>query len=89
MSGMDPHMISWNLRWVWIGLVGLSKWIVLGCGSVTVRLRDAIEARTMLPGPRRRTLRHCYRLEHASPQLEAPTLISKVLTFMVQDALHL
>ena len=23
MSGMDPHMISWNLRWVWFGLVGL------------------------------------------------------------------
>jgi hypothetical protein len=19
MSGMDPHMIGWNLRWVWIG----------------------------------------------------------------------
>jgi hypothetical protein len=19
MSGMDPHMISWNLRWVWLG----------------------------------------------------------------------
>jgi hypothetical protein len=19
MSGMDPHMISWNLRWVWFG----------------------------------------------------------------------
>jgi hypothetical protein len=19
MSGMDPHMIRWNLRWVWIG----------------------------------------------------------------------
>jgi hypothetical protein len=18
-SGMDPHMISWNLRWVWFG----------------------------------------------------------------------
>jgi hypothetical protein len=36
MSSMDPHMISWNLRWVWIGLVGLSKWILLGCGSVTV-----------------------------------------------------
>jgi hypothetical protein len=36
MSGMDPHMISWNLRWVWFGLVGLSKWISLGCGSVTV-----------------------------------------------------
>jgi hypothetical protein len=25
MSGMDPHMISWNLRWVWFGLVG---WLV-------------------------------------------------------------
>jgi hypothetical protein len=22
MSGMDPHMISWNLRWVWFDLVG-------------------------------------------------------------------
>jgi hypothetical protein len=22
MSGMDPHMIRWNQRWVWIGLVG-------------------------------------------------------------------
>jgi hypothetical protein len=19
MSGMDPHMIRWNMRWVWIG----------------------------------------------------------------------
>jgi hypothetical protein len=19
MSGMDPHMIRWNLRWVWLG----------------------------------------------------------------------
>jgi hypothetical protein len=39
MSSMDPHMIRWNLRWVWIGLVwlaGLWKWISLGCGSVTV-----------------------------------------------------
>jgi hypothetical protein len=39
MSGIDPHMISWNLRWVWFGLVwlvGLWKWISLGCGSVTV-----------------------------------------------------
>jgi hypothetical protein len=27
MSGMDPHMIRWNLRWVWIGFGwdGLSK----------------------------------------------------------------
>jgi hypothetical protein len=40
MSGMDPHMISWNLRWVWLVL---SKWVSLGCGSVMVRLRDAIE----------------------------------------------
>jgi hypothetical protein len=31
----------------WFGLVGLSKWILLGCGSVTVRLRDAIEVRTL------------------------------------------
>jgi hypothetical protein len=51
MSGMDPHMISWNLRWVcfgldWFGLVGLSKGIYLGYGSITVRLRDAIEVRT-------------------------------------------
>jgi hypothetical protein len=23
MSGMDPHMNSWNLRWVWFGLVWL------------------------------------------------------------------
>jgi hypothetical protein len=22
MSGMDHHMISWNLRWVWFVLVG-------------------------------------------------------------------
>jgi hypothetical protein len=25
MSSMDPHMIRWNLRWVWFGLVG---WVV-------------------------------------------------------------
>jgi hypothetical protein len=27
MSSMDPHMIRWNLRWVWIGFGwdGLSK----------------------------------------------------------------
>jgi hypothetical protein len=47
MSGMDPHMISWNLRWVWFGLVGLSKWISLGYGSVTVGLRDAIKVRIL------------------------------------------
>jgi hypothetical protein len=44
MSGMDPNMISGNTRF---GLVGLSKWILLGCGSVTVRLSDAIEVRTL------------------------------------------
>jgi hypothetical protein len=25
MSGMDPHMISWNLRWVWFVWFG---WVV-------------------------------------------------------------
>jgi hypothetical protein len=44
MSGMDPHIISGNSMF---SLVGLSKWILLGCGSVTVRLRDAIEVRTL------------------------------------------
>jgi hypothetical protein len=43
MSGMDPHMISWNLRWVWFGLVGLVEVGLLGCWSVTVRLCDVIE----------------------------------------------
>jgi hypothetical protein len=47
MSGMDPHMISGNSGFGWVGLLGLSKWIILGCGSVTVRLRDAIEVRTL------------------------------------------
>jgi hypothetical protein len=37
-----------GLDWlVWFGLVGLLKWILLGCGSVTVRLRDAIKVRTL------------------------------------------
>jgi hypothetical protein len=43
MSGMDPHMISWNLRCVWLVWLVLSKWVSLGCRSVMVRLRDAIE----------------------------------------------
>jgi hypothetical protein len=47
MSGMDPHMISGNPEFGWVRLVGLSKWILLGCGSVMVRLRDAIEGRTL------------------------------------------
>jgi hypothetical protein len=45
MSDMDPHMISGNLRWVLLSLGWVvSKWVLLGCGSVTVRLRNAIEA---------------------------------------------
>jgi hypothetical protein len=28
MSGMDPHMIRWNLRLVWFGLVWLVGWFV-------------------------------------------------------------
>jgi hypothetical protein len=44
MSGMDPHKISGNPVFGWVGLL---KWIVLGCGSVTVRLRDGIEVRTL------------------------------------------
>jgi hypothetical protein len=49
MSSMDPHMISGNTGFglAWFGLVGLSKWILLGCGSLTVRLCDAIEVRTL------------------------------------------
>jgi hypothetical protein len=49
MSGMDPHMISGNLGWVFLLSVGwvASKWISLGCGSVTVRLCDAIEASSL------------------------------------------
>jgi hypothetical protein len=47
MNCMDPHMISGNPGFGWVGLVGLLKWILLGCGSVTVRLRDAIEVRTL------------------------------------------
>jgi hypothetical protein len=43
MSGMDPHMISWNLRCVWLVWLVLLKWVSLGYGSVTVRLCDAIE----------------------------------------------
>jgi hypothetical protein len=40
LNGMDPHMISENLGWVFV-----KSW--LGCGSVTVKLRDAIEASSL------------------------------------------
>jgi hypothetical protein len=42
MSGMDSHMIGGTPGFGLVWLV-LSKWVSLGCGSVTVRLRDAIE----------------------------------------------
>jgi hypothetical protein len=42
MSGMDPHMISGNPGFGWLVEVDL-----LGCGSVTVRLCDAIEVRNL------------------------------------------
>jgi hypothetical protein len=46
MSGMDPYMISGNTGFglVWLGC---QSGFLLGCGSVTVRLRDAIEVRTL------------------------------------------
>jgi hypothetical protein len=43
MSGMDPHMISRNTGF---GL-GYRSGFLLGCGSITVRLRDVIEVRTL------------------------------------------
>jgi hypothetical protein len=49
MSGMDPHMISGNLGWFYLLSLCwvVSKWILVGCGSVMVRLRDAIEASSL------------------------------------------
>jgi hypothetical protein len=46
MSGMDPHMISGNTGFglVWLGC---QSGFLLGCGSVTVRLRDAIKVKTL------------------------------------------
>jgi hypothetical protein len=48
MSDMDPHMVSGNLGLVLlsIGWVVLN-WVLLGCGSVMVKLRDAIEASSL------------------------------------------
>jgi hypothetical protein len=48
MSGLDPHIISGNLEWVLLSFGWVvSKWVLLGCGSITVRLRDAIEASSL------------------------------------------
>jgi hypothetical protein len=56
MSGMDPHMISGNLGWVLLSLSWVvSKWVLLGCGSVTVRLCDMIEASSL-----RRRIRYLF-----------------------------
>jgi hypothetical protein len=41
-------MISGNLGWVLSSLGWVvSKWVLLVCGSITVRLRDAIEASSL------------------------------------------
>jgi hypothetical protein len=49
MSGMDPHMISGNIGMGNGHILGwdMSKWVSLGCESVTVRLHDAIEASSL------------------------------------------
>jgi hypothetical protein len=51
MSGMDPHMICGNTGFGLVGLgwvgLGCRSGFLLGCGSATVRLRDAIEVRTL------------------------------------------
>jgi hypothetical protein len=62
-----------------------------GPPGVGVTLGDGLhlQVKTMLLGLRRRRLGHCRPLEHACQKLEAPVLVSKVLTFAVQDALRL
>jgi hypothetical protein len=62
-----------------------------GPPGVGIMLGDGphLQVETMLPGPRCSPLEHCCPLEHACPQLEAVVLVSKVLTFTVQDALRL
>jgi hypothetical protein len=62
-----------------------------GPPGVGVTLGDGLhlQVETMLPIPRHRPLRHRRPLEHACPQPEVVALISKVLTFTVQDALCL
>jgi hypothetical protein len=62
-----------------------------GPPGVGVMLGDGLhlQVKTMLPGLCHCPLRHHHPLEHACPQLEAVALVSKVLTFTVQDALRL
>jgi hypothetical protein len=48
MSDMDPHIITGNFGRVLLSLSWVvSKWVLLGCGSVTVGLRDAIKASSL------------------------------------------
>jgi hypothetical protein len=56
-----------------------------GSPGVGVTLGDGLhlQVKTILSGPRRHPLGHRRPLEHACPQLEAPTLVSKVHTFAV------
>jgi hypothetical protein len=54
----------------------------LGVG-VTLGNGLNLQVETMLSGSCHRPLRHCCPLEHACPQLEAPMLVSKILTFTV------
>jgi hypothetical protein len=46
MSGIDPHMISGSSGFglVWLGC---RSGCLLSCGSITLRLRDAIKVRTL------------------------------------------
>jgi hypothetical protein len=62
-----------------------------GPPGIGVTLGDGLhlQVETMLSGPRRHPLGHRHPLEHACPQLEVVKLISKVLTFAVQDVLRL
>jgi hypothetical protein len=67
---------------------GLSRCVQLlrvgkGPHGVGVALGDGLHLHVedMLSCPRCHPLRDRHPLEHASPQLEAPTLVSKVLTF--------
>jgi hypothetical protein len=48
MIGMDPYMISGNQGWVFVVYcLGCVKVGFLGCGLVTVGLRDTIEANSL------------------------------------------
>jgi hypothetical protein len=62
-----------------------------GTHGVGVTLGDGLhlQVEAMLSCPHRHPLHDRRPFEHAGPQLEASMLISEVLTFVAQDALHL